>query len=417
MIFIRRKILITLVACVISISQFAWAENTPSLTALVYKKLIESQKAIDDKHLDTSMAILQGIADNVQNSPYDNAMIWHMLGYVHFESGNLKQSAEAFEKVFEFDIPASLKQSNHKILGQVYMSLNQYQKALPNLRYVLDSSDNDTADVYAMIAHCHYELKQFKSAATNLNNAIAYYRRIGKKPKEPWLNLLQASLAQMDDVEHRIDTIKLLLSWYPKREYWLALASAYAPLEKMDNYLAILSLARRKALLTSEAQYVSLASVYFAQGAPLKTAQVLEEGFYKGLVKSNVRTLRFLASAYSMAREYEKALTPLRQAAKQSKDGELNIMLGNALYQLARWQEASVAFEQGLEKGELKQTTIAWMLLGQSYLNLKQYERAIYAFEQAALDEDKSEQAQQWLKYVRYEQNRQEHLILESNPS
>jgi len=63
------------------------------------------------------------------------------------------------------------------------------------------------------------------------------------------------------------------------------------------------------------------------------------------------------------------------------------------------------------------QATTAWLMLGQSLLNLKQYDQATAAFEQAALDETRGEQAQQWIKYARYEQERQENLKLEANSS
>jgi tetratricopeptide (TPR) repeat protein len=217
-------------------------------------------------------------------------------------------------------------------------------------------------------------------------------------------------VAASDDIKTRIATIKKLLAWYPKTEYWLALAGAYAQLNKMDNYLAILALAERKELLTTEAQYVSLASVYFSEGAPQKAAAILEEGMTKKRVSQNIRNLRFLSSAYTLAREYQKALAPLQQAAALSTEGELDVLLGNALFQLARWEQASAAFAKGLDKGGLEQATTVWLLLGQSQLNLKQYQAAIDAFEQAALDEERSKQANQWLDYARYEQRRQAKL-------
>lgn len=391
--------------------------DSPSLTARVYKVIVESQSALQKKKTDSAQKMLEDSLNSRSNSPYDNAMIWHMLGYVYYEQGKLGKSVDALEKVFEFDIPVSLSNSNHKMLGQVYMARNHYSDALPHLRRWLENESDNKEDVQALIAHCHYELKQFKSAATNLQSAIDSYIAQNKKPKESWLNLLQASLAQMDDMQHRIKTIKMLLAWFPKKEYWLALASAYAQLEKMDKYLAILALSERKDLLGTESQFVSLASVYFAEGAPQKATQILEEGMKKGVVRRNIRNLRFLASAYTMAREYEKALQPLGEAAEQSEDGELDIMLGNALYQLARWEESSQALVKGLNKGEVKQTTTAWLMLGQCLINLKQYDKAITAFEQAALDEERSTQAQQWIKYARYEKERQEKLVLEADPS
>jgi len=424
---VRVLIMLLALPCFLgTVSPCARAESSASLTALVYKKIVESQQALREKKLEASQSILESIAEGSRNTAYDNAMIWHMLGYVYYEQGDLKKAATTFEKVFDYSIPQSLSVSNHKILGQVYMALSQFQEALPHLRLWLESGDEGKEEAHALIAHCYYEIKQYPSAVSHLQAAIDGYRAQGRTPRESWLNLLQASLAHVDDVEHRIDTIKLLLAWFPKKEYWLALASAYAQLEQMDKYLAILALAERDDLLTSESQYVSLASVYFAEGAPQKTAQILEQGMQRNLVRRNIRNLRFLASAYSMAREYDKALLPLQEAAAQSKDGELDIMLGNALYQLARWQDASKALAKGLDKGLVKgpddkrgrdQATTAWLMLGQSLLNLKQYDQAIAAFEQAALDETRGEQAQQWIKYARYEQERQENLKLEANPS
>ncbi|MGB3624027.1 tetratricopeptide repeat protein [Ketobacter sp. MCCC 1A13808] len=393
-------------AALLCLAFSSYADEPPALTALVYKKLIESQQALDEKNNGRSLSILQSVAGNRFNTAYDNAMIWHMTGYIEFKQGNLKDSAHAFEKVFDYDIPLSLSISNHKILSQVYMNLGQYQKALPHIQFWVENNDKERADANAVLAQCYYELKHYKQAASHLQQAINNYQAQGKTPKEQWLNLLQSSQAQLQDLQQRIRTIKLLLTWFPKKEYWMALASAYAQQDNMDNYLAILALAERKELLASESQYLSLASVYLAQGAPMNGARVVEEGLSKQRIKATLRNLRFLASAYSLAREYEQALEPLQQAATLDQEGETDLLLGNALYQLARWPEAAKAFETALEKGNLSQTTNAWLLLGQTYLNTKQFDRSLAAFEQAAQDDEKSEQAQQWLKYVRYEQQR-----------
>ena len=135
----------------------------------------------------------------------------------------------------------------------------------------------------------------------------------------------------------------------------------------------------------------------------------------RGLVAPKERNLRFLAGAYTLAREYQQALAPLRQAAALTSSGEVDVLLGNALFQLARWEEASTALARALEKGQgdgkpLARAFNVWLMLGQSLLNLKQYEAAIAAFQQAASDEERGEQAQQWLQYVRYEQERQREL-------
>lgn len=397
------------------LSNVAQAEGEASLSAVIYKKLLLSQQRLEGDNVEETIDELKSLADNKTNSEYENGMMWHLMGYGYWRLGKLPESIKALSKALDFDLPKGLNLNNRKMLAQVYMQNNQCQQAVPHFRFWLSNSDEPKEDMLVLTAQCYYQMKRYKSAVKLINEAITLYKSNNQQPKESWLTLLQHSLAHLDDAKHRIDTIKLLLTWYPKPEYWLALAGAYAQLEKMDNYLAVLSLAKRKNLLNTEAQYLSLASMYFSQQAPIKAAQVLEEGLSRSIVKHNVKNLRFLASSYSMAREYDKAINPLTMAAKKANNGKVHLLLGNAYYQLARWQEAADAFEMAIEKGELEQTANAWMLMGQSYIYLKQFNKAIAAFEQAALDESKAEQAEQWLQYIAYERNRYESLGLETN--
>jgi len=420
-------------------ASLAWAGSEPALSSAVYKKIVEVQSQLQQKNSPAARDTLLALAQRKGNTDYDNAMIRHLLGYAYYQDGKLKQAAKTFQQVFDYPLPLPLMQNNRRLLGQVYLALGQYQDALTQLKNWLDSATADKEPVQVMVGQCYYELKQYRAAASQLQSAIGSYQAKGKPLQESWLSLLQASLAASDDIEGRIQTIKLLLAWYPKAEYWLALASAYAQLEQMDNYLAILALAQRKDLLTTDAQYVSLASVYFSQGAPQKASAILEEGLHNKIVKRSVRNLRFLSAAYTQARDYQQALIPLREAASMSDDGELDIMLGNALYQLARWDQAAGALQQGLDK-ELKvhaqeqqaglhgepaipsksrqnRISTGWLLLGQARLNLKQYEAAINAFQQAEQDAAHSKQAGQWLKYARYEQQRQAKLKQEAAES
>jgi len=390
----------------------AGTESAPSLSATFFKKLGEAQTALQQKHQKNSRAILQALTEQVGNSPYENGVAWSMLGFLHYQSGDLKQSAQAYEKALQFEIPLALAQDIRKTLGQVYLSDGNCQRAVAVFDHWLRNAASDTDDVLVWSAQCRYQLSQFKQAAEQLQTVITAYQASGRRPKESWLALLQASLAQMDEARDRLDTIKMLLRWYPKAEYWLALASSFGQLDRMDDYLASLAVAERKSLLHTETQYLSLASVYYSQNVPYRAAHILEQGLRQNIIRANEKNLRFLASCYSAAQEFEKAITPLQQAASKADTGESDALLGNALFQLARWQEAADAFETALNKGGIQQRDTLWLLLGQTYLNLHQFERARYAFQQVLPSESRSHQAEQWIKYTEYERTRYEELGL-----
>ncbi len=386
--------------------------SAPSLSVTFYKKIGEAYDWLKQKKLENARDILQKLSEQTQNTPYENGMVWNLLGNLHFQNGTYKASAQAYEKALQFDIPSQLAQDSRRMAGQAYLADGQYAKAAAHFDRWLAQGNDTTGDIHLQLAQCYYQTKDFKRAVKHLNTAIGLYETAGRQPKEEWLALLQASQAQVNDAQERIVTLKRLLHWYPKTEYWMALASAYGQVEKMDEYLATLSLAQQKDLLRTESQYLSLASLFYQQDVPLRAAQILETGLRRNIIASNAKNLRFLAACYSSAQEYEKALAPLQQAASQTTNGETDAQLGNAHFQLARWQDAAAAFETAIRKGDFKQLTATWLLLGQSYLNLHQYDLALAAFRQASLDEAHARQAAQWLQYTEYEKNRHEELGL-----
>lgn len=395
----------------------AAAEAVPSVSAVFLKKLVEAQTALGQKQRENARTLLQSLTADADNSPYENGLAWSTLGYLHYQGGDLKQSARAYEKALSFDIPHSLAQDIRKTLGQIYLSDNNCSGAVKVFQQWLAARPAGSEDVHVWTAQCFYQLSRYRQAAQHIDAAIRAAQAQGQRPKESWLALQQASLAQLDDAKERIETLKMLLRWYPKTEYWLALAGTFSQLNQMDDYLASLAVAERRNLLGNEIQYLSLASVYYSNNVPYRAARILEEGLRKKIIRPNEKNLRFLATSYTLAQEFEKALKPLREAAALAKDGDTDALLGNALFQLARWQEAASALETALDKGEVKQRDTLWLMLGQTYLNLHQFDRALYAFQQVLPDENRGQQAQQWINYTEFERTRYEELglIEESN--
>lgn len=387
-------------------------DTTPAVSATFLKKLSEAQTALEQQKRDTARALLQALTEETDNSAYENGLAWSTLGYLHYHAGDLKQAARAYEKALTFRLPHPLAQDIRKTLGQVYLSDDNCGQAVTVLQHWLSSKPDNAEDVHVWTGQCLYQLGRYKQAAQHLDAAIRAVQARGQRPKEAWLSLQQAALAQVDDAKERIDTLKMLLRWYPKPEYWLALAGTFSQLNQMDDYLASLAVAERRNLLGNELQYLSLASVYYNQNVPYRAARIIEEGMRKKIVRANEKNLRFLASCYTLAQEFEKALVPLRQAAALASSGEVDALLGNVLFQLARWQEAASALETALDKGDIKQRDTLWLMLGQSYLNLHQFERALYAFQQVLPDETRGHQAQQWINYTEFERRRYEELGL-----
>jgi hypothetical protein len=76
------------------------------------------------------------------------------------------------------------------------------------------------------------------------------------------------------------------------------------------------------------------------------------------------------------------------------------VRLGQAHINLESWSEAATAIETGLKLGGLKRTDQANIMLGMALFNQKRLEQARRAFTRAANDNRSRRAATQWIAYV-----------------
>jgi Flp pilus assembly protein TadD len=154
----------------------------------------------------------------------------------------------------------------------------------------------------------------------------------------------------------------------------------------------------------------NLANLYLLHGVPYKAAVLLEKEMNEEIVKSSERNLRLLSQAWYQAREDQKAIPPLERAAKLSDDGSLYVRLGQAHINLEQWNEATAAIQKALKLGGLKRSDQANIMLGMALFNQKRLEQARRAFERASKDKRSRRTAVQWIAYVDSEIKRRDLL-------
>jgi tetratricopeptide (TPR) repeat protein len=163
-----------------------------------------------------------------------------------------------------------------------------------------------------------------------------------------------------------------------------------------------------KGMLNTSSHITNLGNLYLLHGLPYKAATLLEKEMNENIVESNERNLRLLSQAWYQAREDEKAIPPLERAAGMSEDGELYVRLAQAHLNLENWSEAAQAVQKGIQAGGLKRSDTANIMLGMALFNQKRLEQARRAFERAAGDNRSRRAAQQWIAYVDSELKRRD---------
>jgi tetratricopeptide (TPR) repeat protein len=128
-----------------------------------------------------------------------------------------------------------------------------------------------------------------------------------------------------------------------------------------------------------------------------------------GRISKSGKNYRLLSQAWQLSMEDEKAIPALKEAAKQTDDGELDVRLGNAFLNTGKYDECAASVRTGIRKGGLKSPDNAQISLGMCLYNLRQYQASIKSFQVAARTSRSRRVSNQWINVIRadIERNKQ----------
>jgi tetratricopeptide (TPR) repeat protein len=376
-------------------------KETVAMSQQVYEKLAEIQELIEAKDYATAQRLTDDLKKKKSLSPYELAQIWNITGYSYYLQERYSDAIRAYDQVMaQPDLPEALMLSTLKTKAQLQFTQEDYEGALRTVRTLMASIEEPSADVLMLEGQALFQLARYDEALKPIKTAIDMYRDQGQKPKENWLLLLRVIYFEKKDYESMIDVVKELIVYYPKDTYVLTLAGIYSELGDTKAQLALTEVLYEKGVLTSASHVTNLANLYLLHGLPYKAAVVLEKEMNEEIVEANERNLRLLSQAWYQAREDEKAIPPLERAAEISNEGELYVRLGQAHINLENWSEASSAIQKGIQLGGLKRDDTANIMLGMALFNQKRLEQARRAFARASNDNRSKRTAAQWIAYV-----------------
>jgi len=386
-------------------------KETVAMSQAVYEKLTEIQEMVEAKDYASAQRLIDALKDKKKLSPYELAQIWNITAYSYYLQERYADAIRAYDQVIaQPDLPEALLLSTLKTKAQLQFTLEDYESALKTIRQLMVAVTEPSADVLMLEGQALFQLARYDEALIPIRTAIDMYRDQGRTPKENWLLLLRVIYYEQKDYEGMIGVVKELIVYYPKDTYILTLAGIYSELGDTKKQLALTEVLYEQGMLTSASHVTNLANLYLLHGVPYKAAVLLEKEMNEEIVKSSERNLRLLSQAWYQAREDQKAIPPLERAAKLSDDGSLYVRLGQAHINLEQWNEAAAAIQKALKLGGLKRSDQANIMLGMALFNQKRLEQARRAFERASKDKRSKRTAVQWIAYVDSEIKRRDLL-------
>lgn len=386
-------------------------ETSAAMSQKVYKHLQDIQDLVEQEDYDQAHELLQQLRERSRLSPYEVAQAWNYTAYVYYLQERYREAITAYRRVLNQDgMPNALVQSSLKTLSQLYFVVEDYDKALETVEALMATLEEPSADAYLLLGQAHFQLKQYQQALAPIRTAIDLYQDQGERPKENWLLLLQVIYYELEDYERMVDVLKELIHLYPKDRYLMTLAAVYSQLGQTRKQLAITEGLYDKGHIEESHEILNLANLYMLHGLPFKAARLLQSEMDAQRIEKTEKHLRLLSQAWHQAREDEKAIAPLAQAAALAEDGNLYVRLAQSYINLERWDDAAQALRNGLAKGGLQRPDTAQVMLGMALFNQDKLAQARSVFEKALTDKRSQTTAEEWLSHVDNEIERRSFL-------
>jgi tetratricopeptide (TPR) repeat protein len=364
----------------------------------VSRYLAAAAEASDEGSPEEGMALLDKLNPKRLN-PYERALIYRLKAYVSYASGDFDGTIDSFEKVLAEEV-MSLEVDNRIRfnIAQLYAALQRWREAITALdrwfRYVEDPEPLG----YYLLGISHYQLENLDLAIVNTEKAVD----LSQEPAEGWLQLLAALYIQKEDYASATPVLEELVVRFPKKQYWVQLSLIYGARDDYRHSLAAQQVAYLQGLLTEDKELRRLARSYLYHNLPYPAAKVLEKGIQDGAIEKDAKAYELLANSWIAAREYDRSLEPLREAAERAEDGMLFVRLGQVHLQREEWDQAAERLRQAVEKGGLEKPGTAQLLLGIAYYNAQRVGPARSAFLRArqggALDHPHRERGRKGLR-------------------
>ncbi len=366
------------------------------------KTFTRINEAFDEENVTEAARLLDKLNTEPDLNNIEKAYVANYKGNIAFTNDDLNTALREFKKIMSLQegIPVNFYNQIMYVIAQVYFSQENYREALNYAQRWFKLQAEPTADGYMLLGQAHYMLKDYNAALPNVKKGIQLYVALGSVPRENWLNLLSSIYREKNNFKEMLPVLKLLVLHYPKKRYLLTMGGIYNELNDPKRMSAIYQAMHDKGLLTVESEIVTLASLQLDQDNPYKAAVVIEQGLKSGAVKKTLSNYRIYAQALFIAKEYEKAVVPLSQAASRSKNGKLYDQLGQSYIALNRWKEASSALNKALKKGGLSSTGATLLSQGMVRFEQKRYDDAKASFNRALKHEKVVSAARNWIKYV-----------------
>lgn len=385
-------------------------KKAEAVSKKVYDKIQAAQEKIDEEDFAGALKVLNTLRNSDKLSNYERTNVLNYIGYIYYSTDDMTAAVKVYQEMLTIpDLEPQLRKQTVYTMAQLMTMEENYREAIKLIELWFTLETNPGPQPFILYAQNLYQIERHSDMIKPIESAISVAKSRNLTVKEDWYVLLNFAYYQDENYLMVRDIQKILLVNWPRKRYWFSLAGAYTELGEDKNLLAAYDAAHTQGMLESEAELITMAQLYMQNEVPYKAATLIEKEMKSGRVPKSGKNYRLLSQALTLSMEDAKAIPALKEAARLSEEGELNLRLGNAYLNLGQYSECVAAVQAGIRKGGIKSPDNAQISLGMCQYNLKKYSESKKAFALAAKTRRSKRIGNQWIRVINadIERNRQ----------
>lgn len=336
----------------------------------------------------------------------ENVLVERMRIAAASGAGDVETAVRSFEVLDQSPgVAAAEKVRMVESIAGTYYRAQQYAKAQQwAQRYFKEGGTSGS--MRQLMIQSQYLAGDFAGAARELQGEIAATERAGQTPSEERLKLYLNAATRQNDANAVVVAMEKLVTYYPKKEYWVDLLSRMQRKSTFSDRFALdtyrLSLATGS--LTAPADYMEMAQLALQADLPTEGKQVVDKGFAAGALGTGAEAARHgrLRDLVNKRLEEDKAARANEEReALAAKSGDPLVKLGLNLLYTGQAKKGVQFIEQGIAKGGLKRPDDAKLHLGIGQLIAGEKSKAQATFKSVQGTDGAADLARLWALYAR----------------
>ena len=362
------------------------------------------QAAMVKKDFNTAIAKLNSLRSTELNC-YEEGAVIKLSAYIKIENGDRAGAVQdlltALNKGY---IPAADAAQTYYNIAQIYLQEEDLGKALEYMtKWQQAGGKPDRTQ--------KWQLAVLNQRADNYKEAVRWAEEVraddGNNYKQEVYDLLLYLYNETGQKAKLAEVLEVLVERNPnERKYWDAIAGNYFADNEERKAFEVQKAMYLGGLLKTEDELMRVVNFYNRFNAPYHAARVLEKEMNAGRISKNLDHLELLANLYQVAREHEKAIPVIKQAADAGGGGAMYERLGRSYADLQMWKETEDALNKAISMGGIKDRGNAYVLIGQS-----RYERGDRAGARESFKQAGNNAGRSWIDFMNSEENTKRALV------